>query len=842
MKKLLALLLALMLCVCMFAACAEETKEPASDDPIDTPDEPDQPDQPDQPVATGDPYIVVANDEWTIVTYYELTEDAKPATWVSGTSGLTGYSYGGVANLAPEGSIVAVKIDKLEAYAAGDLEDDDMIFIEQDDVDGKLVGTEINIVLNSDKTVKSFAPSGKSVVGELTITKSGDKFTAKIGDKVYLDGAAADAKLATKAFDSVSASGYYVSSATKKAVFAFESAENIDLQTVFGNDDRDVTEVGIFYDEFYNINYEGYVDGYDWDGDGKLDLVVVNRPHTVKATADSDGTSVSFGVLGDNHSYCGCGGWHTQSTVASDLAVVKNDILFVYEDYRIGTYNVIKPEVINAKLTAVDIANGKITVGDKTYNLDNSGDLPYLNSKPVTQYETDAQKAAWENSVGAEISFCVDKKDNVIWATLATEAQIVDAAWALEKGATMGTHTLTGKITSIDTAWSDQYSNITVTIVVGEKTETPIMCYRLKGEGAKDLAVGDTITVTGELLNYADSSEKGKVEFTSGCEVTAIVKAEPTTPTEPTTPDTPAPHTHAWDAGKVTKEATCKEEGVKTFTCTCGETKTEAIAKTTDHKYDEGKVTKEASCKEAGVKTFTCSVCSGTKTEDIAKTTDHKYDAGKLVGAETVFTCSVCGATKKEAYTPTATVIATIDKTDTWSLVIEERGSSPRVGSLAPAGKIAAGIYNKLGTNRTEEYLFDFASLGLEGKAWEYLGATVTVDISDPANPKVYGTITKSTFCVKFEDLSFPTDKSVKLSNGVEFALPLYYGGIHSNNLINDGGQYIPKWSDIGTVTCSTDRIFTSSSFTNGYYVFVKVSIDGKVFDLIADSKVDFNA
>ena len=36
-------------------------------------------------------------------------------------------------------------------------------------------------------------------------------------------------------------------------------------------------------------------------------------------------------------------------------------------------------------------------------------------------------------------------------------------------------------------------------------------------------------------------------------------------------------HTHAWDEGKVTKEASCTEKGEKTFTCSCGETKTEEI-------------------------------------------------------------------------------------------------------------------------------------------------------------------------------------------------------------------------------------------------------------------------
>ncbi len=72
--------------------------------------------------------------------------------------------------------------------------------------------------------------------------------------------------------------------------------------------------------------------------------------------------------------------------------------------------------------------------------------------------------------------------------------------------------TITGVITNIDTAWSEDYQNITVTIVVAGLEDYPIMCYRLTGEGAKDLAVGDTITVTGLLKNY-----EGTIEFDKGC-------------------------------------------------------------------------------------------------------------------------------------------------------------------------------------------------------------------------------------------------------------------------------------------------------------------------------------
>lgn len=103
-------------------------------------------------------------------------------------------------------------------------------------------------------------------------------------------------------------------------------------------------------------------------------------------------------------------------------------------------------------------------------------------------------------------------------------AAILDAAYSLGEGESLeGEYTLTGVITKIDTAWSDQYGNITVTIVCDGDTARPMMCYRLKGEGAKDLAVGDKITVTGMIKNY-----NGTIEFDAGCNLDKVVKADGT--------------------------------------------------------------------------------------------------------------------------------------------------------------------------------------------------------------------------------------------------------------------------------------------------------------------------
>ena len=103
----------------------------------------------------------------------------------------------------------------------------------------------------------------------------------------------------------------------------------------------------------------------------------------------------------------------------------------------------------------------------------------------------------------------------------ATAAEIVEAAFNLAKNEALeGTYTLTGVITKVNTAYSADYQNVTVTISVEDKA---IECFRLKGEGADVIKAGDTITVTGSLKNY-----NGKVEFDSGCTLDSYVVGEGT--------------------------------------------------------------------------------------------------------------------------------------------------------------------------------------------------------------------------------------------------------------------------------------------------------------------------
>ena len=98
--------------------------------------------------------------------------------------------------------------------------------------------------------------------------------------------------------------------------------------------------------------------------------------------------------------------------------------------------------------------------------------------------------------------------------------EIVAAAYTLEDGVAMEEpQRLYGTVVAIPTPWSPDYKNITVDIQIGDLADQLIQCYRLSGEGAENLAVGDKITVEGTIKNY-----KGTIEFDKGCTLDAVVK------------------------------------------------------------------------------------------------------------------------------------------------------------------------------------------------------------------------------------------------------------------------------------------------------------------------------
>ena len=188
---------------------------------------------------------------------------------------------------------------------------------------------------------------------------------------------------------------------------------------------------------------------------------------------------------------------------------------------------------------------------------------------------------------------------------------------------------------------------INITTDAGEKIEI-------------DTNLESTDVVTEEDGSTTYTTEDGttvNVKEDGTATVTPAPKAEPTRkpvetkPTETQTtkePEKTPTHTHSYTS-IVIREATCSIEGVKTYTCTCGDSYTEDIEKTS-HVVGEWRVTKNATCKETGTKVKECTTC-GTQIEtaNIEKTshTDSDWVTTKAATCSTngtqVKTCIVCG-------------------------------------------------------------------------------------------------------------------------------------------------------------------------------------------------------
>ena len=190
--------------------------------------------------------------------------------------------------------------------------------------------------------------------------------------------------------------------------------------------------------------------------------------------------------------------------------------------------------------------------------------------------------------------------------------------------------------------------------------------YILDGSGkevgkytGKELA-GKTVSVPGDTVQIRMASDKGNNAW--GFKVTSVKAGSETCQ-------------HVWDNGKVTKEPTETETGVKTFTCTrCGETKTETIPKLThEHSYDA--VVTAPTCTEKGYTTHTCA-CGDSYVDTYVDALGHAWDNGKVTKEPTAtetgvrtYTCTRCHETKTESI-PVVSVDVTqmfTDVTKNWA-------------------------------------------------------------------------------------------------------------------------------------------------------------------------------
>ena len=110
-------------------------------------------------------------------------------------------------------------------------------------------------------------------------------------------------------------------------------------------------------------------------------------------------------------------------------------------------------------------------------------------------------------------------------------------------------------------------------------------------------------------------------------------------------------HSHVYSP-TITRQPTCTQSGVRTYSCSCGVSYTELIP-ATGHRYFERRT--EPTCSSAGEVCYTCSTCGDSYTETIPAL-GHAYaeQVSRPTCTEqgyTIYTCSACGHSYQGNYT-----------------------------------------------------------------------------------------------------------------------------------------------------------------------------------------------
>ena len=249
-----------------------------------------------------------------------------------------------------------------------------------------------------------------------------------------------------------------------------------------------------------------------------VNLLVTDEEHIVQAYRLKGGADLKEGetitVMGALKRYKDTFEFDAGAVFSRELSVeemkqkVVLDKLFALEagDALKGTF-VLKGTVVEIP-TAYSADYDNVTVNLKifedddrivqAYRLKGGADLK-VGDEIIVVGSLKRYKDTFEFDAGAEY---VDASATL---ELVKAAMVVEQLYALEAGDSLkGLYTLPGVVTEIVTPYSADYKNITVNIQVTDE-EHLVQCYRLAG--GEELKVGDVITVTGNLKRYKDTFE-----------------------------------------------------------------------------------------------------------------------------------------------------------------------------------------------------------------------------------------------------------------------------------------------------------------------------------------------
>ena len=355
---------------------------------------------------------------------------------------------------------------------------------------------------------------------------------------------------------------------------------------------------------------------------------------------------------------------------------------------------------------------------------------------------------------------------------------------------------------------------------------------------------------TEEITKQPTCTEEGEKIFTCDCgdTYTEIIPAKG--------------HTEVIDKAV---PATCTTDGKTegSHCSVCGEViKAQTVIKATGHKYDDGKITKQPTCTETGVKTYTCSECGATKTETI-KANGHTEVIDKAVPATCTTDgktegshCSVCG----EVIKAQTVIKATGHNFGSWSTTkaatCTESGTQTR--KCASCGKTETKTIPATGHKSSGWIIDKTASIGVKGS--KHKECTVCKKVLETAEIPALSRISISKASVTLSTSTYAYDGKAKkpgvtvklngktLKNGTDYTVS------YSNNIkvgtakvtITGKGNYtgsVSKTYSIknnfkkATVSGISTKAFTGKNITQS----ITVKYNGKTLKNGTDYTVSYS-
>ena len=256
--------------------------------------------------------------------------------------------------------------------------------------------------------------------------------------------------------------------------------------------------------------------------------------------------------------------------------------------------------------------------------------------------------------------------------------------------------------------------------------------------------------------------------------------------------------------------ATCSTDGKTegSHCYICGEViKAQTVIKATGHKYDDGKITKQPTCTETGVKTYTCSECGATKAETI-KANGHTEVIDKAVPATCTTDgktegshCSVCG----EVIKAQTVIKATGHNFGSWSTTkaatCTESGTQTR--KCASCGKTETKTIPAKGHKSSGWIIDKTASIGVKGS--KHKECTVCKKVLETAEIPALSRISISKASVTLSTSTYAYDGKAK-KPGVTVKL--------NGKTLKNGTDYTVSYSNNTKVGTATVKITGKGNYT----------------------------